>query len=94
MFQFSPSVSMALHLKNHISSAICEVIRLLENLMLSDSDENHLNYLLYKLEQVVYLCFFSQNIWPHFFTDEVIQILLTDHNSLSQENAEKQFIQG
>lgn len=94
MFQFSPSVSMALHLKNHISSAICEVIRLLKNLMLSDSDENHLDYLLYKLEQAIYLHFFSQNIWPHFFTDEVIQMLLTDHNSLSQENTEKQFIQG
>lgn len=53
MFQFSPSVSMALHLKNHISSAICEVIRLLKNLMLSDSDENHLDYLLYKLEQAI-----------------------------------------
>lgn len=90
MFHFSPSVSMALHLKNHISSAICEVIRLLKNLMLSDSDD----YLFYKLEQFIYLPFFSQNIWPHFFTDEIIQILLTDHNSLSQENTEKQFIQG
>lgn len=90
MFHFSPSVSMALHLKNHISSAICEVICLLKNLMLSDSDD----YLFYKLEQAIYLRFFSQNIWPHFFTDEIIQILLTDHNSLSQENTEKQFIPG
>ena len=88
MSQFSPDVSPALNLKNHISSAICQVIRFLENLMLSGSDENQLDYSLYKLELVVYLCVCSQNIWPDFLTDEVIQLLLTVHNSLSQENAE------
>jgi len=40
MFQFTPDVSPALNLKNHISSAVYEVIRLLENLMFSGSDEN------------------------------------------------------
>lgn len=56
--------------------------------MLSGSDENQLDYSLYKLELVVYLCVCSQNIWLDFLTDEVIQLLLTVHNSLSQENAE------
>ena len=72
--QFSPDVSPALNLKNHISSAICEVIRLLENLVLRGCDENQLDYSLYKLEQVVYLCVCSQNIWPDFVSDEVIQL--------------------
>ena len=88
---FSPDVSPALNLKNHISSAICEVIRLLENLMLSGCDENQLDYSLYKLEQVVYLsgdlCICSQNIWQEFVSNEVIQLLLTAHNSPSQEKA-------
>ena len=88
MSQFSPHVSPALNLKNHISSAICEVIRLLENLRFSDDNGNRLDYSLYKLEQVVYLCVCSQNIWPNFLTDEVIQLLLTAYNSLSQENCE------
>lgn len=35
-----------------------------------------------------FICVCSQNIWPDFLTDEVIQLLLTAHNSLSQENAE------
>ena len=87
--QFSPDVSPALSLKNHISSAICEVVRLLESLVLRGCDENQLYYSLYKLEQVVYLCVCSQNIWPGFVSDEVVQLLLlTAHNSLSQENAE------
>ena len=86
MSQFSPDVSPALNLKNHISSAVCEVIRLLENLMLSVCNENQLDYSLYKLEQVVYLGVYSQNIWPDFISDEVIQLLLTAQNSLSQEN--------
>ena len=77
MPQFSPDVSPALSLKNHISSAVCEVICLLENLMLSGSDENKLDYSLYKLEQVVYVCVCSQNIWPDFVSDEVIQLLLS-----------------
>ena len=86
--QFSPDVSPALNLKNHISSAICEVVRLLENLVLRGCDENQLDYSLYKLEQVVYLCVCSQNIWPDFVSDEVIQLLLTAHSSLSQKNTE------
>ena len=45
--------------------------------MSSGSDENQLDYSLYKLEQVVYLSVCSQNIWPDFLTDEVIQLLLT-----------------
>ena len=79
MSQFSPDVSPALNLKNHISSVICEVICLLENLMLNGGNENQLDYLLYKLEQVVYLHVCSQNIWPGFVSDEVIQLLLTAH---------------
>ncbi|KAL9976702.1 hypothetical protein ACROYT_G014029 [Oculina patagonica] len=88
MSQFSPHVSPALNLKNHISSAICEVIRLLENLRFSDDNGNRLDYSLYKLEQVVYLCVCSQNIWPNFLTDEVIQLLLNAYNNLSQDNCE------
>ena len=56
--------------------------------MLNGGNENQLDYLLYKLEQVVYLHVCSQNIWPGFVSDEVIQLLLTAHYSLSQENTE------
>ena len=83
MSQFSPDVSPALNLRNHISSAIGKVIYLLENLISSGCDENQLDYSLYKLEQVIYLCVCSQNIWPDFVSDEVIQLLLTAQNSLS-----------
>ena len=89
MSQFSPHVFPAINLKNHVSSAICEVIRLLENIMLSGNyDGNQLDYSLYKLDQVVYLCVCCQNICPDFLADEVIQLLLTAYNSLSQENTE------
>ena len=78
MLQFSPHVSPAVNLKNHVSSAICEVIRLLENIMLSGNyDGNQLDYSLYKLDQVVYLCVCCQNIWPDSLADVVIQLLLT-----------------
>ena len=78
MLQFSTHVSPAVNLKNHVSSAICEVIRLLQNIMLSGNyDGNQLDYSLYKLDQVVYLCVCCQIIWPDFLADEVIQLLLT-----------------
>ena len=87
MSQFSPDVSPALNLRNHISSAIGKVIYLLENLISSGCDENQLDYSLYKLEQVIYLCVCSPKR-PDFVSEEVIQLLLTAHNSLSQENTE------
>ena len=53
--------------------------------MLSGCDENRLDYSLYKLEQVAYLCVCSQNIWPDFVSDDVIHLLLTAHDSLSKK---------
>ena len=52
MSLFSPHVSPTNNLKNHICSAISEVIRLLENLRLCGNDRNQLDYSMYKLEQL------------------------------------------
>ena len=84
MSQFSPDVSPALNLKNHISSAICEFTQVLENLMLSGCNENQLDYTLYKLEQVVYLCLPAKYL-PDFVSDEFIELLLTAHNSFPKK---------
>ena len=56
-----------------------EVIRLLENFSLYHEDQ--LDFILYELEQIVYLCVNSQNIWSDFLTDEIIQRLLTTYNT-------------
>ena len=84
MSQFSPHVSPGRNLKNHVSSAISEVIRLLENRRLCGNDRDQLDYSLYKLEQIVYLCVCGQNIWGYFLNDEIVQLLLTAYNSLSE----------
>lgn len=55
-----------------------EVIRLLENFSLYHEDQ--LDFILYELEQIVYLCVNSQNIWRDFLTDEIIQRLFTTYN--------------
>ena len=91
MPQFSPSVSPPENLKSHISSAISEIIRLLENLWLSGNDRNPLDYSLYKLEQIVYLCVSSQNIWRDFITDEFVILLLTAYNTLGFQDKETLF---
>ena len=91
MPQFNPRVSPPENLKNHISSAISEVIRLLENLSLSGNDRNQLDFSLYKLEQIVYLCVSSQKIWRNFITDEFVQLLLTAYNNLCFEDKETHF---
>ena len=88
MSLFSPHVSPTNNLKNHICSAISEVIRLLENLRLCGNDRNQLDYSMYKLEQIVYLCVCSQNLWRDFLTDELIDLLLTAYNSLGEANDE------
>ena len=88
MSQFSLHVSPGRNLKNHVSSAISEVIRLLENRRLCGNDREQLDYSLYKLDQIVYLCVCGQNIWGDFLNDEVVQLLLTAYNSLSEENVE------
>ena len=84
--EFSLQLSPSCNLKNHVSSAVCEVIRLLENFSLYGNDEEQLDFTLYKLEQIVYLCVNGQNIWSDFLTDEIIQLLLTAYNSLYKEN--------
>ena len=86
MSEFSLQLSPSCNLKNHVSSAICEVIRLLENFSLYGNDEEQLDFTLYKLEQIVYLCVNGQNIQSDFLTDEIIQLLLTAYKSLSKEN--------
>ena len=86
MSEFSLQLSPSCDLKNHVSSAVCEVIRLLENFSLYDNDEDQLDFTLYKLEQIVYLCVNGQNNWSDFLTDEIIQLLLTAYNSLSKAN--------
>ena len=53
--------------------------------MLSGCNENQLDYTLYKLEQVVYLCVYRQNILPDFVSDEFIELLLTAHNSFPKK---------
>ena len=73
---------------NHVSSAVSEVIWLVENFSLHGNDEDQLDFTLYKLEQIVYLCVNGQNIWSDFLTDEIIQLLLTAYNSLSKENGD------
>ena len=77
MSEFSLQLSPSCNLKNHVSSAVCEVIRLLESFSLYGNDEDQLDFILYKLEQIVYLCVNGQNIWSDFLTDEIIQLLLT-----------------
>ena len=60
MSLFSPDVLPALNLKNHIFFNYLWSHSSLKNLMLSGCDENRLDYSLYKLEQVVYLCLQSK----------------------------------
>jgi len=68
--QVNPNISPARNFKIHLSSAISEVIRFLESLSISGNDRNQLDYSMYKLEQIVYLCVCSQNIWTDFLTDK------------------------
>ena len=77
MSEFSLQLSPSCNLKNHVSSAVGEVIRLLENFSLYGNDEEQLDFILYKREEIVYLCVSGQNIWSDFLTDEIIQLLLT-----------------
>ena len=86
MSEFSLQLSPSCNLKNHVSSAVSEVICLLENFSLHGNDEDQLDFTLYKLGQIVYLCVNGQNIWSDFLSDEIIQLLLTAYNSLSKEN--------
>ena len=80
----NPNISPARNLKIHLSSATSEVIRFLESLSISDNDRNQLDYLMYKHDQIVYLCICSQNIWMDFLTDEVTQLLLAAYSKLCQ----------
>ena len=77
MSELSLQLSPSCNLKNLVSSAVSEVIRLLENFSLHSNDEDQLDFTLYKLEQIVYLGVNGQNIWRDFLTDEIIQLLLT-----------------
>ena len=86
MSKFSLQLLPSCNLKKHVSSAVSEVIRLLENFSLLGNDEEQLDFTLYKLEQIVYLCVNGQNIWSDFLTDEIMQLLLTVYISLSKEN--------
>ena len=70
-YQVIPNISPARNLKIHLLSAISEVIRFLESLSISGNDRNQLDYMMYKLEQIVYFCICSQNIWTDFLTDEI-----------------------
>ena len=83
---FDLCVSPAQNLKSHLSSALSEVIRLLESVRQNGDDRLQLDYSLYKLDQVVHLCVCSQDLWGNFVTDEVFQLLLTAHEKLSVEN--------
>ena len=84
MSEFSLQLSPSCNLKNHVSSAVAEVIRLVENFSLHGNDEDQLDFTLYKLEQIV---------WSDFLTVEIIQLLLTAYNSLSKENDDTHFSQ-
>lgn len=55
MSEFSLQLSPSCNLKSHVSSAVSEVICLLENFSLRGNDEDQLDFTLYKLEQIVYL---------------------------------------
>ena len=86
MAQFSPCVSPDLNLKRYISSAIFEVVRLIENVGSCSNYQNQLDYALYRLEEIVFLCVSGQDVWRNFLPEEVIQLLVTAYDSLSQEN--------
>ena len=60
---FDLCVSPAQNLKSHLSSALSEVIRLLESVRQNGDDRLQLDYSLYKLDQVFHLCVCSQDLW-------------------------------
>ena len=87
-YQVNPNISPARNLKIHLSSAISLSYSLFgkSQYKIRGNDQNQLDDSMYKLEQIVYLCICSQNIWTDFLTDEVSQLLLAAYSKLCQES--------
>ena len=84
----NPHSSPIINLKRQIVSSVIEIVRLLESHENGSNDRDQFDYSVYKLEHVMYLCASANEIYRDFLSDELIRLLLTAYNSLSELNVD------